>query len=342
MIEPYFKNDSVTLYHGDCLEILPLLDIRADLLLTDPPYSRVKPDEWDRIGHRELVALLDAVFYSAGRLLSDRGAVYVFCWPAFADKLAVLLRHHFHLLDEIIWMKQTPDGKKQGAVAKAELASQRKFFPETERILFASKTNDRRYWELCEELRLEIMAPLIEYFRAAKEASGLNSTQIQDRMWELTGKRYVFSRHAFTRNQWEMPTRDQYEAAATIMPLSRSYDELMADHAARQEQYTSARVKYEHLRRYHSPLRHNYTDLWRYRPVMPGSRERFHPCQKPLDMICDMVTTSCPPGGLVVDCFAGSGTTGIAARITGRQALLIEKDRKCCDLIADRVTEILI
>lgn len=71
MIEPYFQNDHVTLYHGDCLDILPQLDIRADLLLTDPPYSRVKPDEWDRIGHRELVALLDAVFYASSRLIAD-------------------------------------------------------------------------------------------------------------------------------------------------------------------------------------------------------------------------------------------------------------------------------
>lgn len=35
---PYYQDDHVTIYHGDCREILPTLD-KADLLLTDPPYG---------------------------------------------------------------------------------------------------------------------------------------------------------------------------------------------------------------------------------------------------------------------------------------------------------------
>ena len=38
----YYQDDSITLHHGDSLEILPTLDVQADALLTDPPYFKVK------------------------------------------------------------------------------------------------------------------------------------------------------------------------------------------------------------------------------------------------------------------------------------------------------------
>ena len=37
-MKPYFEDESVTIYHGDCREILPSLTV-SDLLLTDPPYG---------------------------------------------------------------------------------------------------------------------------------------------------------------------------------------------------------------------------------------------------------------------------------------------------------------
>lgn len=37
-MKPYFQDDAVTIWHGDCREILPLLD-PVDLVLTDPPYG---------------------------------------------------------------------------------------------------------------------------------------------------------------------------------------------------------------------------------------------------------------------------------------------------------------
>jgi 23S rRNA G2445 N2-methylase RlmL len=37
-MKPYYEDGSVTLYHGDCRDVLPSLD-PVDLVLTDPPYG---------------------------------------------------------------------------------------------------------------------------------------------------------------------------------------------------------------------------------------------------------------------------------------------------------------
>lgn len=55
-------------------------------------------------------------------------------------------------------------------------------------------------------------------------------------------------------------------------------------------------------------------------------RRALHPTQKPVDIVEPILLYSCPPGGLVLDPFAGSGTTGVVARENGRNAVLIEID----------------
>jgi len=38
-VKPYYQDKWVTIYHGDCREILPQFDGKVDLVLTDPPYN---------------------------------------------------------------------------------------------------------------------------------------------------------------------------------------------------------------------------------------------------------------------------------------------------------------
>ena len=38
-MKPYYQNESVTLYHGDCLEVMPDLTMTFDACITDPPYG---------------------------------------------------------------------------------------------------------------------------------------------------------------------------------------------------------------------------------------------------------------------------------------------------------------
>lgn len=55
-----------------------------------------------------------------------------------------------------------------------------------------------------------------------------------------------------------------------------------------------------------------------------------HPTQKPEAVIRPLVAYSCPPGGLVLDPFMGSGTTLRVARALGRRAIGIEIDEQHC------------
>lgn len=65
-------------------------------------------------------------------------------------------------------------------------------------------------------------------------------------------------------------------------------------------------------------------------------RERDHITQKPLEIMRALVRIA-PEGGVVLDPFAGAGTTGVGAVIEGRRAVLIEQDLHHCVTIARRL-----
>jgi DNA modification methylase len=57
----------------------------------------------------------------------------------------------------------------------------------------------------------------------------------------------------------------------------------------------------------------------------------------PPDLIEPCILAGCPPSGLVLDPFAGSGTTGLVAQRHGRQALLIELNSSYVDMAVTRI-----
>ena len=48
MSTPYYQDDAVTLYHGDCRDVLPTLE-NVDHVITDPPYSDTTHEGADRL-----------------------------------------------------------------------------------------------------------------------------------------------------------------------------------------------------------------------------------------------------------------------------------------------------
>jgi len=69
------------------------------------------------------------------------------------------------------------------------------------------------------------------------------------------------------------------------------------------------------------------TDVWWMTIVPPGSAERAgYPTQKPLRLLERIVAASSRPGDLVLDPYAGSGTTGVAAARLGRRWLMVDRN----------------
>ncbi|MGE3270419.1 MAG: site-specific DNA-methyltransferase, partial [Chloroflexota bacterium] len=82
------------------------------------------------------------------------------------------------------------------------------------------------------------------------------------------------------------------------------------------------------------------TDTWWHTIVPPGGKERTgYPTQKPLGILRRIVQASSPPGGLVADFFAGSGTTGAACLELGRPFLLVDDNPAAIQTMQQRFAD---
>jgi site-specific DNA-methyltransferase (adenine-specific) len=80
------------------------------------------------------------------------------------------------------------------------------------------------------------------------------------------------------------------------------------------------------------------TDVWWLTIVPPGGRERTgYPTQKPLRLLERIVAASSRPGDLVLDPYAGSGTTGVAAARLGRRWLLADRNPAAVEIARRRL-----
>ena len=83
------------------------------------------------------------------------------------------------------------------------------------------------------------------------------------------------------------------------------------------------------------------TDVWWMTIVPTNGRERTgYPTQKPERLLQRIITASSRPGDLVLDFFAGSGTTGVAARRLQRHYLLVDINPEAVAIARDRLARL--
>ncbi len=83
------------------------------------------------------------------------------------------------------------------------------------------------------------------------------------------------------------------------------------------------------------------TDVWRLPAIAPWEKScGKHPTQKPLALLTRIILASTDKGGWVLDPFAGSSTTGIAANLIGRRYLGIERETEYAEMSKHRRQEI--
>lgn len=87
-----------------------------------------------------------------------------------------------------------------------------------------------------------------------------------------------------------------------------------------------------------NPLGKNPGDVWIIPNVKANHIEKTaHPCQFPISLAQRLIKSMCPPDGIVLDPFMGSGSTGAAALIENRKFLGIELDQSYFNIANERL-----
>ena len=82
-----------------------------------------------------------------------------------------------------------------------------------------------------------------------------------------------------------------------------------------------------------------YTDKSSFHVYRVGDRDTCHPNEKPIPVVARLVRLGSAEMEILCDPFMGSGTTLIAARDLGRQAIGIEIEERYCEIAANRLRQ---
>jgi adenine-specific DNA-methyltransferase len=303
-------------------------------VLTDPPYFEVKEEVWDNQWKdaNEFINWLGSIVTELKRVLKPNGSLYLFASPELSARVECKVNETFHVLNNIRWVK------KDGWHQKTEREALRSYLSPWESIIFAEQYGDQ-YAEAEKALHKDVYAPIGRYIQLERERAGFTRSQVEVALGFVS--RSDPTRGTALCYRWEegssLPNEETYLKLQEFLNskgrgeylrkeyeyLRKEYEELRKEYEELRKEYEELRKEYEELRR---PFQLNRTlhafDLWDFSPVKPYPGK--HPCEKPQTLLRYAINISSRPGGVVLDCFMGSGATAEAALATGRKFIGIE------------------
>ena len=307
-------NKVVNLYKGDCLtEHERIENGSVDLILCDPPYGTMRGaqlDGWDGANTEWDMAIKPSdLFDIANRILRRNGKLVLFSQEPYTSRLITEAIPNLPFNYRMIWEK---DHFANSLIAKKAPVSY------YEDILVFSKTHDT-----------DGLHPLRKYFANVLEYIGIGLKQINE---ELGHRR---AEHSFyiTSTQFSLCTELTYAELIERYRFDRMdgfipYEELAEiDRKTKDEHFPSVFNLWEGGK-YKS-------NILRYKKDYDG----FHPTQKPVALLDDLIRTYSNEGDHVVDLTMGSGSTGVAAVKAGRRFTGIELGDEYFDIAERRISE---
>ncbi len=299
-----FSNKSVLLSNEDSLNVLKKIPSGSiGLILTDPPYHSTKKDnirnDTSFVSDDEYLAWMELFFKEWKRILRPNGSVFMFCSSAMESKLQSRMEDEFNILSNIVWTKPNQpgfDGWKQ----KMKKESLRQWYPHSERIIFAEPAFDGN-------INRSYFANILRKKRVEAKISA----------HELAEKIGAYGKvnHGGSVSNWEtgrnIPNKEQYSKIINVFNEHGIFDFPCYEDAIRPFMVNS---------------NVEFTDIWNFPSVRPYKGK--HPAEKPVDMLKHAIMATTFENDIVLDCFAGSGNTGLAALELNRKILLIEIEEK--------------
>jgi len=331
-------NRYINLYNGDCLvESDKIKSGSVDLILTDLPFGTmngldaepIKNDndknyvsgggykkgyEWDSIIEPK------KVYEIANRILRKNGKMVLFCQEPFTRLLINELTSGLKFNYRCIWLKN--DFANCLFVNKAMV----NFY---EDILIFTKINPKNNYYNPDYVR--------DYFQNERKKINLSYKEINEKCFGSASNGGGMASNILTsyKKGWSFPSKEKYEALQKIGICSADYYEL-------KDIYYEVRAEYLDIENDKYP---NVFNIWNGGKFKSNVLEYkkdyngYHPTQKPVLLLEDLIKTFSNENDLVVDLTMGSGSTGVACKNTNRKFIGIEKDENYYNIAVRRVSE---